>query len=151
MYWTPVGTIWSIGAVPSRRGGCSKKGWPFSVGNGRLLFFVVSHGPQPEGEHKPNSLSRKMQQGCPTSSPSALAWHEEIIDNREDEQCQQKPVEYRFPFALEKLVCVHFPFASASGVKMSYEPPTGLTVRRLRGFLKRKIRDWMAPMERFIV
>src|SRR6266849_4841556 len=45
------------------------------------------------------------------SSPSALAWHEEIIDNREDEQCQQKPVEYRFPFALEKLVCVHFPFA----------------------------------------
>jgi hypothetical protein len=57
------------------------------------------------------SLSRKMQQGCPTSSPSALAWHDEIIDNREDEQCQQKPVEYRFPFALEKLVCVHFPFA----------------------------------------
>src|SRR6266853_1838492 len=45
------------------------------------------------------------------SAPSALAWHEEIIDNREDEQCQQKPVEYRFPFALEKLVCVHFPFA----------------------------------------
>jgi hypothetical protein len=45
------------------------------------------------------------------SSPSALAWHEEIIDNREDEQCQQKPVEYRFLFALEKLVCVHFPFA----------------------------------------
>jgi hypothetical protein len=85
------------------------------------------------------------------SSPSALAWHEEIIDNLEDEQCQQKPVEYRFPFAFEKLVCVHFPFASASGVKMSYEPPTGLTVRRLRGFLKRKIRDWMAPMERFIV
>src|SRR6267142_4735540 len=45
------------------------------------------------------------------SAPSALAWHEEIIDNREDEQCQQKPVEYRSPFALEKLVCVHFPFA----------------------------------------
>jgi hypothetical protein len=51
--------------------------------------------------------------GALISSPSALAWHEEIIDNREDEQCQQKPVEYRFPFALEKLVCVHFPFASA--------------------------------------
>jgi hypothetical protein len=79
-----------------------------------VSFFslsVMAAGPQPEGEHKPNSLSRKMQQGCPTSSPSALAWHEEIIDNREDEQCQQKPVEYRFPFALEKLVCVHFPFA----------------------------------------
>jgi len=40
-----------------------------------------------------------------------LAWHEEIIGNREDEQCQQKPVEYRFPFALENSVCVHFPFA----------------------------------------
>jgi hypothetical protein len=26
---------------------------------------------QPQGERKPNSLSRKMQQGCPTSSPSA--------------------------------------------------------------------------------
>src|SRR5258707_13539598 len=51
------------------------------------------------------------------SSPSALAWQEEIIDNREDEQCQQKPVEYRFPFALEKLVCVHFPFASAPALQ----------------------------------
>jgi hypothetical protein len=49
--------------------------------------------------------------GALISSPSALAWYEEIIDNREGEQCQQKPVEYRFPFALEKLVCVHFPFA----------------------------------------
>jgi hypothetical protein len=49
--------------------------------------------------------------GAVISSPSALAWHEEIIDNREDEQCQQKPAEYRFLFALEKLVCVHFPFA----------------------------------------
>jgi hypothetical protein len=64
-----------------------------------------------------------MQQGCPTSSPSALAWHEEIIDNREDEQCQQKPVEYRFPFALEKLVCVHFPFAfSPISTKRLAEP-----------------------------
>jgi hypothetical protein len=26
----------------------------------------------------------------------------------------------------------------------------GLTVSRFRGFLKRKIRDWMAPRERFI-
>jgi hypothetical protein len=49
--------------------------------------------------------------GAFISSPSSLAWREEIIDNREDEQCQQKPVEYRFPFALEKPVCVHFPFA----------------------------------------
>jgi hypothetical protein len=54
--------------------------------------------------------------GALISSPS-LAWHEEIIGNREDEQCQQKPVEYRFPFALEKSVCVHFPFSS------SWRPP----------------------------
>jgi hypothetical protein len=69
------------------------------------------------------------------SSPSALAWHEEIIDNREDEQCQQKPVEYRFPFALKKLVCVHFTFAfSPPGVKMSYEPPNIPLGRRCRHF-----------------
>ena len=63
--------------------------------------------------------------GALISSPSALAWHEEIIDNREDEQCQQKPVEYRFPFALEKLVCVHFPFAlspSSTNWRMSRDP-----------------------------
>ena len=31
-----------------------------------------------------------------------------------------------------------------------YPQSGGLIVSRFRGFLKRKIRDWMAPMERFI-
>jgi hypothetical protein len=31
-----------------------------------------------------------------------------------------------------------------------FEVGGGLAVSRFRGFLKRKIRDWMAPMERFI-
>jgi hypothetical protein len=41
-------------------------------------------------------------------------------------------MECQFPFALEKLVCVHFPFASAPGVKMSYEPPNIPLGRRCR-------------------
>jgi hypothetical protein len=68
--------------------------------------------------------------------PSALAWHEEIIDNREDEQCQQKPVEYRFLFALEKLVCVHFALSPSAFVEPASTMPKLITRLRIAAALR---------------
>jgi hypothetical protein len=38
-----------------------------------MTAIVAMRADQPEGEHKPNLLSRKMQQGCPTCSPGKSA------------------------------------------------------------------------------